>query len=183
MLALLGVISPVRFVLYCVAQVRFESFRSCNDFCCLELTPFVSCADSRSDRCFRCPARRAARPLARQLLSAEWHGSRSSALLWSVAPETYSSFDWRSTEFDGNNLLKPWAEMFLTFGLCMTVIMLAVEKNKSTPLAPLAIGLALFSTQLAGINFTGASVNTGMTTPLLIAVMKKELAGLGSPLR
>lgn len=38
--------------------------------------------------------------------------------------------------------------MFLTFGLCMTVIMLAVEKNKSTPLAPLAIGFALFSTQV-----------------------------------
>ncbi|CAD6569322.1 MAG: hypothetical protein CYPHOPRED_003283 [Cyphobasidiales sp. Tagirdzhanova-0007] len=53
-----------------------------------------------------------------------------------------------------------YAEMFLTFGLCMTVIMLAVEKNKSTPLAPLAIGFALFSTQLAGINFTGAAVNT-----------------------
>ena len=51
-------------------------------------------------------------------------------------------------------------EMFLTFGLCMTVIMLSVEKNKTTPLGPVAIGLALFSTQLAGIFFTGAAVNT-----------------------
>lgn len=51
-------------------------------------------------------------------------------------------------------------EMFLTFGLCMTVVMLAVERNKATPLAPLFIGFALFATQLMGINFTGASVNT-----------------------
>lgn len=42
-------------------------------------------------------------------------------------------------------------EMFLTFALCMVVVMVAVEKNKSTPLAPLAIGFALFATQLAGI--------------------------------
>jgi len=51
-------------------------------------------------------------------------------------------------------------EIFLTFGLVMTVLMVAVEKNRSTPFAPLAIGLALFSTQLAGIQFTGAAVNT-----------------------
>ena len=43
----------------------------------------------------------------------------------------------------------------------MTVVMLAVDKNKSTPLTPLAIGLALFSSQLAGIFWTGAAVNTG----------------------
>jgi len=51
-------------------------------------------------------------------------------------------------------------EMFLTFALCITVIMVAVEKNKSTPFSPLAIGFALFATQLAGIQFTGAAVNT-----------------------
>ena len=41
--------------------------------------------------------------------------------------------------------------MFLTFALCMTVVMCAVEKNKSTPFSPIAIGFALFATQLAGI--------------------------------
>jgi aquaporin related protein len=57
-------------------------------------------------------------------------------------------------------------EMFLTFGLVMTVLMVAVDKNRSTPFAPLAIGLALFSTQLAGIQYTGAAVNTGMNAYL-----------------
>ena len=42
-------------------------------------------------------------------------------------------------------------EMFLTFGLIMVVVMTAVEKNKSSPFAPVAIGFALFATQLAGI--------------------------------
>jgi len=51
-------------------------------------------------------------------------------------------------------------EMFLTFALIMVVLMVLIEKNKSTPLAPLAIGFALFATQLAGIQFTGAAVNT-----------------------
>lgn len=35
--------------------------------------------------------------------------------------------------------------------------MVAVEKTKMTILAPLAIGFALFATQLAGIQYTGAA--------------------------
>lgn len=50
--------------------------------------------------------------------------------------------------------------MFLTFGLVLTVLFVAVEKHKGTILAPIAIGFALFSTQLAGIQYTGAAVNT-----------------------
>lgn len=50
--------------------------------------------------------------------------------------------------------------MFLTLGLVLTVLFVAVEKHKGTILAPLAIGFALFSTQLAGIQYTGAAVNT-----------------------
>jgi len=60
-------------------------------------------------------------------------------------------------------------EMFLTFGFVMTIVMVAVDKNKSTPLAPLAIGFALFSTQLAGINFTGASVNSARALASAVA--------------
>lgn len=36
--------------------------------------------------------------------------------------------------------------------------MVAIEKNKTTILTPLAIGFALFATQLAGIQYTGAAV-------------------------
>jgi len=50
-------------------------------------------------------------------------------------------------------------EAFLTFELTMTIYMLAVEKHRATFMAPLGIGLALFVSHLAGINFTGASLN------------------------
>lgn len=41
-------------------------------------------------------------------------------------------------------------EMFLTSFLVFTVLMLAAEKSKTTFLAPLGIGLALFVAELAG---------------------------------
>jgi aquaporin rerated protein, other eukaryote len=43
-------------------------------------------------------------------------------------------------------------EMFLTAMLVFTIIMLAVEKNKSTFLAPVGIGLALFIAELGGMH-------------------------------
>ena len=50
-------------------------------------------------------------------------------------------------------------EMFLTSVLVITVLMLAVEKSKTTFLAPIGIGLALFIAHLSGAYFTGASLN------------------------
>lgn len=41
-------------------------------------------------------------------------------------------------------------EMFLTAMLVFTVFMLAAEKHKSTFLAPIGIGLALFVAELSG---------------------------------
>lgn len=41
--------------------------------------------------------------------------------------------------------------MFLTAELILTVLFLAAEKSKATFLAPVAIGLALFVSELAGI--------------------------------
>ncbi|KAI4727915.1 aquaporin-like protein [Aureobasidium sp. EXF-10728] len=50
-------------------------------------------------------------------------------------------------------------EMFLTSFLVFTVLMLAAEKSKTTFLAPLGIGLALFVAELAGVYYTGGSLN------------------------
>lgn len=50
-------------------------------------------------------------------------------------------------------------EMFLTMQLMIAILLLAVEKHKATHLAPLGIGFALFVGHLAGVYFTGASLN------------------------
>lgn len=50
-------------------------------------------------------------------------------------------------------------EMFLTAELIFTICMLAVEKHKGNFLAPVGIGVALFVAELAGVYFTGGSLN------------------------
>ena len=50
-------------------------------------------------------------------------------------------------------------EMFLTAGFVFTIIMLAAEKHKGTYLAPVGIGLSLFIAELAGVYYTGGSLN------------------------
>lgn len=50
-------------------------------------------------------------------------------------------------------------EMFLTALLIFTIFMLVAERHKATFLAPIGIGLALFVAELAGVYFTGGSLN------------------------
>jgi len=50
-------------------------------------------------------------------------------------------------------------EMFLTSLLVFVVLMLAAEKSKDTFIAPIGIGLALFVAELAGVYYTGGSLN------------------------
>lgn len=50
-------------------------------------------------------------------------------------------------------------EMFLTAELVFTIFMLAAEKHRSTYLAPVGIGLALFIAELSGVYYTGGSLN------------------------
>ncbi|KAL2257679.1 hypothetical protein VTK26DRAFT_9313 [Humicola hyalothermophila] len=50
-------------------------------------------------------------------------------------------------------------EMFLTAELVFVIIMLAVEKHKSTYLAPIGIGVAFFLAELIGCYFTSGSLN------------------------
>ncbi|KDN39551.1 hypothetical protein RSAG8_08707, partial [Rhizoctonia solani AG-8 WAC10335] len=51
-------------------------------------------------------------------------------------------------------------EAFLTCALVLAVLMLAAEKHRSTPFAPIGIGLTLFACHLWGVVFTGAAMNT-----------------------
>jgi len=50
-------------------------------------------------------------------------------------------------------------EAILTAQLIMAIYMLAAEKSKSTYIAPVGIGLAFFVCELAGVYYTGASLN------------------------
>ena len=50
-------------------------------------------------------------------------------------------------------------EMLLTAELVFTIFMLAAEKHRGTFLAPIGIGLALFIAEMAGVYFTGGSLN------------------------
>ncbi|KAG9090295.1 Aquaporin-4 [Ceratobasidium sp. 392] len=51
-------------------------------------------------------------------------------------------------------------EAFLTAALVLAVLMLAAEKHRSTPFAPIGIGLTLFACHLWGVVYTGAAMNT-----------------------
>ncbi|KAK3639635.1 hypothetical protein LTR22_017368 [Elasticomyces elasticus] len=50
-------------------------------------------------------------------------------------------------------------EMFLTAIFIMNILMLAAEKSKDTFIAPIGIGLTLFICEIAGVFYTGASLN------------------------
>jgi len=50
-------------------------------------------------------------------------------------------------------------EMFMTAELVFVVFMLAAEKHKATFWAPVGIGMALFMTEMAGVYYTGGSLN------------------------
>ncbi|KAJ9130977.1 Aquaporin-like protein [Pleurostoma richardsiae] len=50
-------------------------------------------------------------------------------------------------------------EVFLTTELVFVILMLAVEKHRSTHLAPVGIGLSFFLAELCGVYYTGGSLN------------------------
>ncbi|KAL9082864.1 MAG: hypothetical protein Q9165_008749 [Trypethelium subeluteriae] len=65
-------------------------------------------------------------------------------------------------------------EMFLTFLLVFTIFMLAAEKHKGTFIAPVGIGLALFVAELAGVFFTGGSLNPARSFGPCVALRSFE---------
>ncbi|KAB5571949.1 aquaporin-like protein [Coniochaeta sp. 2T2.1] len=50
-------------------------------------------------------------------------------------------------------------EMFLTSAFVFVILMLAGEKSKDTFIAPIGIGLTLFAAEIAGVYYTGGSLN------------------------
>eukprot|EP01039_Chlorochromonas_danica_P006309 gene6309-6957_t len=60
---------------------------------------------------------------------------------------------------DANLAQGVFIEAFLTTLLILTVLVLTVERRQTSFLAPVGIGLALFTAELAGIYYTGASLN------------------------
>ncbi|KAK4967621.1 Aquaporin-1 [Elasticomyces elasticus] len=65
-------------------------------------------------------------------------------------------------------------EMFLTFELLVTIMMLAGEKHAATPMAPIGIGLSLFIAELSGVSFTGGSLNPARSFGPAVVLMDFE---------
>jgi len=66
----------------------------------------------------------------------------------------------RTTLTPGTSVVRGlFIEMFLTAELVFCIFMLAAEKHKATFLAPVGIGISLFISELAGVAFTGGSLN------------------------
>jgi aquaporin rerated protein, other eukaryote len=60
-------------------------------------------------------------------------------------------------------------EMFLTAELVLVILMLAVEKSKTSFMAPVGIGLALLVAEFAGVYFTGGSLNPARSLGCAVA--------------
>ncbi|KAK8204872.1 aquaporin-like protein [Phyllosticta capitalensis] len=66
----------------------------------------------------------------------------------------------QTTLSDGTSIAQGYMiEMLMTAELVFTILMLAKEKHKATFIAPVGIGLALFVAELAGVYYTGGSLN------------------------
>ena len=87
-------------------------------------------------------------------------------------------------------------EMFMTAELVFVVLMLAAEKSKSTFIAPIGIGLALFVAMMGGMfipphltpNFTRnensiTNILQACTLPALLSILRAALGQLSLPPR
>ncbi|ETS73517.1 hypothetical protein PFICI_14463 [Pestalotiopsis fici W106-1] len=81
----------------------------------------------------------------------------ASALIVAIFPTPFSV---RTTLSDGTSIAQGlFVEAFMTAELVFTILMLAKEKHRSTFIAPVGIGLALFIAELVGVYYTGGSLN------------------------
>jgi glycerol uptake facilitator-like aquaporin len=81
----------------------------------------------------------------------------ASALVLALFP---TPLNVRTTLSEGTSLAQGvFIEALMTSELVFTILMLAIEKHKSTFIAPVGIGLALFVAELVGVYYTGGSLN------------------------
>ncbi|KAI1849616.1 hypothetical protein JX265_007955 [Neoarthrinium moseri] len=81
----------------------------------------------------------------------------ASALVLAIFP---TPLNVRTTLSEGTSLAQGvFIEAFMTAELVFTILMLAKEKHRSTFIAPVGIGLALFVAELVGVYYTGGSLN------------------------
>ncbi|CAI6339468.1 unnamed protein product [Periconia digitata] len=81
----------------------------------------------------------------------------ASALVLAMFP---TPLNVRTTLSTGTSLAQGvFIEALMTAELVFTILMLAKEKHKSTFIAPIGIGLALFVAELVGVYYTGGSLN------------------------
>lgn len=81
----------------------------------------------------------------------------ASAIVRYLFPE---SFNVRTTLGGGASITQGLLiEVLLTAQLVFTILMLAKEKHRATYLAPVGIGMALFISELIGVQYTGGSLN------------------------
>lgn len=81
----------------------------------------------------------------------------ASALVLAMFP---TPLNVRTTLSEGTSLAQGvFIEALMTAELVFTILMLAKEKHKSTFIAPVGIGLALFVAELVGVYYTGGSLN------------------------
>ncbi|KAK6462467.1 aquaporin [Scheffersomyces coipomensis] len=81
----------------------------------------------------------------------------ASAAAWAMVP---GEMKFRNELGGGCSIARGlFIEAFVTTILCLTVLLMAVEKHKATFMAPFAIGIALFIGNMASIHFSGAGIN------------------------
>ncbi|KAG9122364.1 hypothetical protein FRC07_001307 [Ceratobasidium sp. 392] len=97
----------------------------------------------------------------------------ASALLLALLPGTLTI---PPTPAKGvNSAQAVFIEAFLTAALVFSVLILAAEKQPSTPFAPICIGLTLFAGHLWGVIYTGAAMNTARAFgPAVVSGFNKD---------
>lgn len=78
----------------------------------------------------------------------------------------------RTTEAATSPLGATFVEAVITAGLVLTVLFLAVEKHRATPMAPLMVGLSIVVAHLAAVPLTSCGANPARTLGTIAAMGK-----------